>query len=91
MHGGVNLDDLHSLIYRVMERELAISTDDIGLDQPLHKLDVDTDDWSFSFIPALERDLNIRTSVEEWSRSGTVREIAMMLQKHLEGKKEASE
>jgi hypothetical protein len=80
----MKLDDLHSLIYRTMERELAISTDDIGLDRPLHELNVDTDDWSFSVIPALDRELDIRTSVEEWSNAGTVREIALMLQKHLE-------
>ncbi len=86
----MKLDDLHSLIYRIMERELAISTDDIGLDLPLHKLNVDTDDWSFSFIPALDQELNIRTSAEEWSKSGTVREIALMLQKHLEAKGNAS-
>ena len=80
----MKLDDLHSLIYRTMERELAIATDDIDLDLPLHKLNVDTDDWSFSFIPALDRELSIETSVEDWSKAGTVREIALMLQRRLE-------
>ena len=79
----MKLDDLHLLVYRTMERELAISTGDIGLDLPLHTLDVDTDDWSFSFIPALDQELGIETSVEDWSDAGTVREIASMLQRHL--------
>lgn len=85
----MKLNDLHLLIFRTMERELAISTDDIDLDLPLHTLNVDTDDWSFSFIPALDRELSIRTSVEEWSKAGTVREIALMLQKHLEANRDA--
>ena len=80
----MKLDELQTLVYRIMERELAIATDDIGLDLPLHTLDVDTDDWSFSFVPALDRELNIETSVEEWGKAGTVREIALMLQEHIE-------
>lgn len=79
----MTLDELHLLIYRIMEQELAIPTDDIGLDLPLHKLNVDTDDWSFSFIPALDRELDIRTSEDDWSQAGTVREIALMLQRCL--------
>lgn len=86
MNSETKTEQLHELIYNIMREQLCINIEKIKSTDELGKLNVDTDDWSFIFIPAIEEKLRIKPSVEEWGRVGTIEEITQLLVSHLQVK-----
>ena len=55
--------------------------------RPDHKLlgniDIDGDDFSFAFVPSLERALRVKTLKEDWDNVETIQDVVHMLQRKL--------
>ena len=72
-------NEIEQIIYVVLNESLAMDTNGIDATDELTKLNVDTDDWTFSFIPDLQERLGVSVPAEEWSNVSTVSEIVEML------------
>jgi acyl carrier protein len=83
MKSDIDVGELRELIYNVMREELCINVEGIKLTDELAKLNVDTDDWSFIFIPAIEEKFGVKPSLEEWEQVGTIEEIIQLLSNYL--------
>ena len=66
------------VVYSVLRDEMAIPIDDLSRSAPLAPL-ADTDDWSFTFFPELEKRLNVSIPAERCSEAGTIDEMADLL------------
>ena len=49
-----------------------INAEEIELNQPLGSMNIDTDEWSFEIIPALEKKIGVPLSADQWSQTGTM-------------------
>ncbi len=72
-------NEIEQTIYVVLKESLAIDANGIEATDELTKLNVDTDDWSFSFIPDLQERLGVSVPAEKWSNVSTISEIVDML------------
>ena len=50
----------------------------------LGDIGMDGDDFSYSFVPGLEKALGIRTSQSDWSGVLTIRDVVLMLQNKIQ-------
>ena len=71
-------------IYDVLQEPLRLDIEKIGISDNLARLDIDSDDWSFLFIPESDKRLGCSTSVNDWKHVGpTIHGIAEMYEKLL--------
>jgi len=70
--------DIQKIIYEVLNQALAIDTASISPSDKLAKL-ADTDDWSFEFIPELEKRFGVSVDIDDWKTVGTIEEIREMI------------
>jgi hypothetical protein len=70
---------IRQAIYDVLSDEMKINLEHVNPTEELAPL-ADTDDWSFIFVPELERRLGISVPLKYWSKAGTVDEIVEMIE-----------
>ena len=69
-------------IYDVLQGPLELDIEKIGISDNLVRLDVDSDEWSFVFIPELNKRLGCSSSVDDWKNlNPTINEIAEMYER----------
>ena len=75
--------EVKSRIRKIIHQELAVLTENLADNDPFDKLKVDTDDWSFLFIPRVETEFGIKVPINDWETVWTISEVAKLVQKHL--------
>ena len=74
--------NIEKIIFEVLKDEMAIDISNIGITDELSPL-ADTDDWSFIFVPELEKRLGISVPVKAWSQVNSVKEVASLLEEYV--------
>lgn len=69
---------IEATIFAVMRDTLGIDVSGIARTDELARLNVDTDDWTFLFMPEIQRRLEVFVPVDAWSRASTVERMAEM-------------
>ena len=74
--------DLQTIVAAQAAELSHLTATQIGLDHSLlWDLRIDEDDFSYVFVPALEKELGIKTSPTDWAGIRTVRDVVEMLLK----------
>ena len=72
-------------IYEVLDVEMAIDLDQVDPKASVTPL-ADTDDWTFIFVPEIEKRLGISVPVKLWREVDTVDEMVDLLVKFVESR-----
>ena len=70
-------------VRKIIQEELYTSTEDLKDDDPFDKLKIDTDDWTFSFVPKVESEFDIKVDVDDWQSVWTISQVAKLIQRYL--------
>ncbi len=78
-------DRIENIVFEVLEDILKRPRDEIVLSHLLvNDLKIDSDDFSFLFVPKIEQLLKIQTSQNDWDRVFTVQDVINVLKLYLE-------
>ncbi len=77
--GSQEVENIKFILRNIIESELAISLKEVSNIYELSKLNVDTDDWSFLVIPAIENHFSLKIPVKEWSKVNSIEEIEALI------------
>jgi hypothetical protein len=77
------MDEIEKIIRGVFEEELQMDSSSISSDSLIGKENIDTDDLSYLFIPAVEKRFEIKLTLDQWESVGTFKEIADLVRKTL--------
>ncbi len=77
----MNIESIEKKLVEIIKEELAFSVSPSQLEQDIAEFNIDTDDWSFLFIPTVEKRFNVRVPIDEWSHVYTIKDIARLIMK----------
>ena len=78
--------DIYSIVASTAAKLSLMEEPDIRPDPKLLgdiDIDIDGDDFSFAFVPSLERALRVKTLQEDWDNVETIQDVVHMLQRKL--------
>lgn len=78
--GFMLMDKIEARIRQIIDEELGVDSSTINSDELLSDVNIDTDDISFLFIPEIERSFDVKFSVKQWSKVGSINEIVDLIQ-----------
>ena len=75
--------DIEGVVFKVLENVLLKRRDDFKrTDKLIKDLKMDSDDFSFLFVPQLEQQLRIKVPIKEWSVIQTIEDVICLLEKY---------
>jgi acyl carrier protein len=79
-------EQITEMVLHVMERELAIPREKISLtDRFVADLQIDSDDLSLLFVPALQREIAVEIPIEAWREVYSVQDAVDLLARYESG------
>ena len=85
--GNFGREEVSSLVYELLEDILVRDKRSIRDDDRLvHDLHIDSDDFSFLFVPKLHEKLDIKTKPDEWQDVFTVDDVIRLCLRYTEQK-----
>lgn len=74
---------IHATVVKILENVFLHPKEKLKLtDKIIEDLKMDSDDFSFLFVPMLEKATRIKVPVEKWARVITIEDVIRLLEKY---------